>query len=188
MSRYIFGSILICVVAALIFFVWSAEREKRLDEINRKFLSQIDYGTGIAVYARDEIQKGTLITKELIEERRISVNKMPDHIATSASEVLGCKARFGVTKNYIVSLYDLDSYPPSLDVPAVICVKRIPRGSAIRDDAVEVTYRMDSSLPKNRFESVSLVLGRLARSDIEVEQVLIDNQVQPRWFEMQRIR
>jgi len=182
---YILGSILI---SALAYFIWSCELKNWLHAAGHEFFPEKYYGTGTAVCARQQIREGVLFTKDLIEERQFALNKMPDHIATSASAVLGCKARFGVTKNAIVSLYDLDPYPPGLDVAAVICVKSIPQGAAIRDDAVEVRYRMDSSLPKNRFESVSMVLGRLAQSDIKVGDVLIDKQVQPRLFELQQIR
>lgn len=85
----------------------------------------LDGTTGLVVYASNDIAKGTAITKDSIVEIEIPIRKMPDHVAISSAKVLGHKARYGITKGEIISLYGLDPYPTDLPVRAVKCVKRI---------------------------------------------------------------
>jgi flagella basal body P-ring formation protein FlgA len=184
MSKRALGLILICELAGLIFVNWNIERQSKLDAVQREIPPHA-YMDGTAVYASKNVPQGVLITEDLIEERKLAINKMPDHIACRTSEALGCRARFEIAKGDIVSLYDLDPYPPMLPVTSVYCVKRIPAGAPIKDDAVELLCRADQDLPKGRFGSVAMVLGRKARSDIHVGQIIRPYEIEPRLFETQ---
>jgi len=149
--------------------------------INRHGQSRaLDATTGLVVYASRDIAKGASITKDSIVQREIPVCKMPDHVAICRSEVLGHKARYGIDKGEIISLYGLDPYPVDLPVRAVQCIKRIERGSIINEDSLSLCQRVAGELPKTRFESMSLVVGRRARIDMEAGLIILDEQVEPR--------
>lgn len=140
----------------------------------------LDATTGLAVYASRDIAKGASITKDSIVQREIPVCKMPDHVAISRSEVLGHKARYGIANGEIISLYGLDPYPVDLPVRAVQCIKRIDRGAIINEDSLSLCQRVAGELPKTRFESISLVVGRRARINMEAGSIILDEQVEPR--------
>lgn len=140
----------------------------------------LDGTTGLVVYASNDIAKGTAITKDSIVESEIPICKMSDHLAISSAEVLGHKARYGITKGEIISLYGLDPYPTDLPVRAVKCVKRIERGAIIIADSLSLCQRVAGELTKTRFESISRVVGRKARSNIDAGSIILDEQVEPR--------
>ncbi len=189
MSERAFGLLLICALVLLLFLNWSVAEQKRSDReevilYNLRQLYESQTGQrGKVVFARSRVPEGTLLTKDLLEERKIPINKIPGQSMTETSDVLGRTARFGIAQGEIVSSYDLDPYPPGLSVQAVKCVKRIPAGSPIKDDAVELTQLFSDDLTESTVLNVAKVLGRKARCDIEVGQLLRTDQVEPRQFE-----
>ena len=182
MSKLAYGLIFVCALVGLVFFNRNVEEKERLETVRRLCQAKnVEFGK--ALYARSNIPEGTLITKDLVVEREISIDKIPGQALTRVSEALQHKARFAVTKGFILSRYDLDPYPPYLPVQAVTCVKRIPRGVPITDYAVELTQMSSEELPANCFLNAAKVLGRTARYDIEVGQIILSDQVVPRRFE-----
>ena len=187
MSRKASISFFCFVLACAGSCLWKLHCDARLENIRMEARDKIEAlardrimaETGRVVFALQEIRRGELISVKSLEERKIPVSKMPDHAATDIDKVASCRARFGITKGDIVSLYDLDPYPPDLPVTAVLAVKNIRKGAVIMDDAVETLTQADEDLPKSRLERINLAIGRRATRDISKMQILRVEDVFP---------
>jgi len=170
--------VVVLALAGAAFFLWkshfSALEKERL-EANDKIYKEL----GAVVFAIQDIKQGDLISATSLEERIIPVNKMPDHVATGIAEVAGRKARYGITNRDMVSLYDLDPYPPDLPVTAVVAIKEIRKGKVIMDDAVDLIRQSEKELPKHRIERMNMVIGRRATRDIARLQIVRTEDIFP---------
>lgn len=93
--------------------MWSADRKSAEElEAKKKDLEEKMNAKGTVVYAIRDIQEGSVITAEALEQREIEQSKIPQAAVTQSSMAVSKKARYGVSQGQILSAYDLNPYPP----------------------------------------------------------------------------
>ena len=170
--------ILLLAFTGSVIFIWTSYRtQSELGFLEAKYL--VAEESGSAIYAIKEIKQGDFIAATSLETRVIPVNKMPDHIVTRMEEAVGRKARFAISSNDILSLYDLDPYPPYLPVYVVEAARDIPKGMVISKDAVVINQHFAKDLPKLWYEKPDKIVGQSAAQDISKDQILSKEDIFP---------
>lgn len=157
---------LVCALAGALFYAWKLDDESRFLETQKKALEAKMLEKGTVVYALRDVARGAPITVDCIEERATEQSKIPGRAACKISEVLGRKAKYGISKDQVLSLYDLDPPPPGITSKIVRVVRPIKQGELIQADDLDELEKEAIQVPMDAVPDIATAVGQKAIKDI----------------------